>query len=135
MLLYVLGSYRNTWMWSDGTAAHFISLSAFMSLLSITEVCATLPLYWIQSFTGTKQLIAENCAEIFDISFRLCEIPVASSQQFEPPQLSTAAPSVWFTSVKSSSLSLRTIILDTVLLFTLFCLVLFCLLAAGSVIL
>lgn len=79
--------YRNSWIWSDDTIAHFIKLSSLWSYSPRADSCATLSAIFIKD--EMNPLFVETCDNTFVTSCLLCEIRGTSSpyEKVEPPEI------------------------------------------------
>lgn len=79
--------YRNSWIWSDDTIAHFIKLSSLWSYSPRADSCATLSAIFVKD--EMNPLFVETCDNTFVTSCLLCEIRGTSSpyEKVEPPEI------------------------------------------------
>ncbi|XP_025079160.1 uncharacterized protein LOC112555144 [Pomacea canaliculata] len=71
--------YRMSWLWCDGTVAHFIQIKA-LNLKLLSEACARTPDSFMKILLGEENLMVTTCEDKYLISLHLCEIPETSSK-------------------------------------------------------
>ncbi|XP_025079757.1 uncharacterized protein LOC112555538 [Pomacea canaliculata] len=92
--------YRNSWMWSDDTIAHFFKLSALWLLPLNIDFCTSLGNVSINY--KTSKLMMVTCQETFVVSCLLCEIhgTLSPYENNELPEIRTTS-SLIFIQVKN----------------------------------
>lgn len=68
-----------SWLWCDGTVAHFIQIKA-LNLKLLSEACARTPDSFMKILLGEENLMVTTCEDKYLISLHLCEIPETSSK-------------------------------------------------------
>ncbi|XP_025079760.1 uncharacterized protein LOC112555542 [Pomacea canaliculata] len=92
--------YQNSWIWSDGTIAHFIKLQTFKRSHYTSDTCTSFRTGFTFSleFTGRQSLVVQECEETTQfVSCLLCEIPDALRpyKEEELPEIKATCVQQW----------------------------------------